>query len=279
MSDSLPSPKPARTLWALLALGPGLLLACAKEEPEPVVDPETAIEGQEDPATSTQAEEASAEVEGAEAEGEGAEGAEDQVEAEGTTGGSSLRDRISVTPAPPEKPSRWSTAQTVEERRANLEKALATGKEPYRIDIHDLGGWEVDDREEQPIPDYVMALDGKEVIVLGFMMPDIDFEHIRRFHLVRSLFSCCFGAPPQLNEIMRVTLADEDGMEYTYNTVEIRGRLNIEFEVIDGLVEDLFRLEDATYRILDDYDDPEAPESFDAPTGFDGVVPSAPQEF
>ncbi|MHC4380949.1 MAG: DUF3299 domain-containing protein, partial [Planctomycetota bacterium] len=164
------------------------------------------------------------------------------------------------------------------ERRANLDKALAKEQGPFVIDMHDLGGWEVDEREEQPIPDYILALDGKEFIVHGFMMPDIDFEHIRKFHLVRSLFSCCFGAPPQLNEIMRVTLADEDGMEYTYNTVQVRGILRIEYEVIDGLVEDIFRLEDATYRILD-FDDPEAPSSFDAPTGFEGVVPTGPQEF
>jgi len=156
--------------------------------------------------------------------------------------------------------------------------ALDAQEEPHYIDLHDLGGWILDEREKQPIPDYIMALDGKEFIMRGFMMPDIDFEHIQKFHLVRSLYSCCFGAPPQLNEIMRVTLADEDGMEYTYNTLEVRGTLHIEFEMIDGLVEDIFRLENCTYRILD-FDDPGAPENFDASTGFDGVVPSGSQEY
>ena len=191
---------------------------------------------------------------------------------------SSLRDRIKTTPVPESAKPTWSQATTPEERRANLDEALAVESGPYVIDMHDLGGWELDEREESPIPDYILDLDGKEFIMRGFMMPDIDFEHIRSFHLVRSLFSCCFGAPPQINEIMRVTLADEDGMDYTYNTIEVRGRLVVTFEMVDGLVEDIFRLEDVTYRILE-FDDPDAPESFDANTGFDSIIPSGPQEY
>ena len=190
----------------------------------------------------------------------------------------SLRDRITTTPVPESAKPTWSMATTPEERRENLEKALTAESEPYVIDMHDLGGWELDEREENPIPDYILALDGKEFVMRGFMMPDIDFEHIRSFHLVRSLFSCCFGAPPQINEIMRVTLADEDGMDYTYNTLEVRGRLTVTFEVVDGLVEDIFRLENVTYRILE-FDDPGAPETFDASTGFDSVIPTGPQEY
>ncbi|MFK5955358.1 MAG: DUF3299 domain-containing protein [Planctomycetota bacterium] len=191
---------------------------------------------------------------------------------------SSLRDRITTTPAPEGWQQMWSQATTPEERRANLEKSLAAESGPFVIDLHDLGGWELDEREEHPIPDYILALDGKEFIMRGFMMPDIDFEHIRSFHLVRSLFSCCFGAPPQINEIMRVTLADEDGMDYTYNTIEIRGRLTVTFEMVDGLVEDIFRLENATYHILE-FDDPNAPESFDANTGFGDFVPTGSKEY
>ena len=135
-----------------------------------------------------------------------------------------------------------------------------------------MGGWEFNELLIDPFPDYIRQLDGKEVITRGFMMPDIDFEHIQKFHLVRSLFACCFGAPPQLNEIVRVTLLDEKGMDYTYNTVEIRVTLRVVFEMEDGLVEDLFRIENATYKILD-FDDPGAPVDFDETVGFDGVIP------
>lgn len=185
---------------------------------------------------------------------------------------SSLRDRVKITKAPPPKPSFWSQAVTLEERQAKIEALIEADPEVYVVDLHDMGGWEFNELLIDPFPDYIRQLDGKEVITRGFMMPDIDFEHIQKFHLVRSLFACCFGAPPQLNEIVRVTLLDEKGMDYTYNTVEIRGTLRVVFEMEDGLVEDLFRIENATYKILD-FDDPGAPVDFDETVGFDGVIP------
>jgi hypothetical protein len=236
------------------------LMACAKEQAPAEVVMESVDQVAAAPETET-------ETEG------GAKTGEEEPAAP-----KSLRDRITTTPAPEGAKPTWSMATTPEERRENLGKALAAKSEPYVIDMHDLGGWELDEREENPIPEYILDLDGKEFVMRGFMMPDIDFEHIRSFHLVRSLFSCCFGAPPQINEIMRVTLADEDGMDYTYNTLEVRGRLSVTFEVVDGLVEDIFRLENVTYRILE-FDDPDAPDSFDANTGFDSVIPSAAQEY
>ncbi|MDA0667355.1 MAG: DUF3299 domain-containing protein [Planctomycetota bacterium] len=244
-------------------------MACTKEEARV----ELATEVVEQTTRSVDKAAAAPEAE-AEAESEG----EAQAEEEETAAPKSLRDRITTTLVAEGSRPTWSLATTPEERRANIEKAMATKSEPYAIDLHDLGGWELDEREENPIPDFILDLDGKEFVMRGFMMPDIDFEHIRSFHLVRSLFSCCFGAPPQINEIMRVTLADEEGMDYTYNTLEVRGRLTVTFEVVDGLVEDIFRLEDVTYRILE-FDDPDAPDSFDENTGFDSVIPSGSQEY
>jgi hypothetical protein len=194
--------------------------------------------------------------------------AEEQV-AEATT---TLRDRMAVTEVEP-KASFWSTATTLEERREKITALLIEDKPVLVIDMHDMGGWEFDELLTDPFPKHIRDLDGKKIITRGFMMPDIDFEHIQKFHLVRSLYSCCFGAPPQLNEILRVELTDEDGMDYTYNTIEVSGTLRVVFEMEDGLVEDLLRLENATYRVLD-FEDPGAPIDFDAATGFKDVVPT-----
>lgn len=198
-----------------------------------------------------------------------------------TAGGGSLRDRVEVTPAPPQIDDPfYSTAVTLEERMANVEKALeVAGKDgPVKIDIHDLGGWEFDERKEQPFPEYVRKLEGRTVILRGFMMPDIDFEHIRSFHLVRSLWGCCFGAPPRINELVRVVLANEKGMDYTYNTLEISGVFRTKFEMIDGMIEDVYRIDNATY-VERGYEDPQAPTDFDASTGFDGIAPSGASEY
>ncbi len=257
--------------WFSLALA-GIMLAgssCSKQEEGEVLQNEEASNGvREDVAGNAAADSA----------GEDDSTQDSNVEPPEEEGGGSLRDRLKVTEAPPVDDMPWSDALTLEERVANLEKTMASGKEPYVVDMHDFGGWEFDERQEQPFPAHILALDGKKFTIRGFMMPDIDFENIRKFHLVRSLFSCCFGAPPQLNEILRVTLADKDGMEYTYNTVEVTGTLYVVFEMEDGLVEDLFRLEGATYRIID-FDDPEAPDDFNADTDFGDMLPTGPSEF
>ena len=266
--------------WFLFTLAGMLLLAPSCSKSEDKVTPDTALE------TEAETEAKAAEADGVaaitaadtQASDENAEGAEAATEEPAKGKKPSLRDQFKVSEAPPVEDMPWSTALTIEERMANLEKTMTTTEQPFVVDMHDFGGWEFDEGKKQPFPEHILALDGKEFSIRGFMMPDIDFEHIQKFHLVRSLFSCCFGAPPQLNEILRVTLANEDGMDYTYNTVEVTGILRVVFEMEDGLVEDLFRLENATYRIID-FDDPEAPTDFDAETGFGDMLPSADTEY
>ncbi|HEX9793465.1 MAG TPA: DUF3299 domain-containing protein [Planctomycetota bacterium] len=144
--------------------------------------------------------------------------------------------------------------------------------DPIPIDIDFLGAWEFNETLAQPFPERCLALDGKVVTMRGFMLPDVDFQHIRRFHLVRSLWGCCFGAPPRINEIVRIELADEDGVDYTYNTLQVTGTMNVVFEQVDGIVEDLYRVTGAAHAELG-FDDPLAPTDFDPAKGFDGVLP------
>lgn len=171
----------------------------------------------------------------------------------------SLRDRIRSEPAPPPPPSIWSSATTLAERVQNVEQALASGVSPIPLDIHDLGGWDFDERKEDPFPAHIRKLDGKEIVLRGFMLPDLDFENIRKFHLVRSLWGCCFGAPPGPNEIVRVTVSG-DGIAYSYKTLEVRGTFRIAFELTDGLLDDLYRLEAAVVK-EHAFDDPLAPKT------------------
>lgn len=175
-----------------------------------------------------------------------------------TASGGGLRDRVKTEPEPTaaDRPL-WSLATTYEERVANIRDTLAGGPGPYALDIHDFGGWEFDERKKQPFPEHILALEGKELILRGFMLPDVDFENLKKFHLVRSLWGCCFGAPPGPNEIVRVTLAS-DGVDYTYKTIEVRGKFHMAFELTDGLLEDVFRLSATSVTVLG-FDDPLAP--------------------
>jgi hypothetical protein len=145
---------------------------------------------------------------------------------------------------------------------AEIRAALAhagTREDPIPVTTDFLGGWSFDETQSNPFPPHVRAIDGKYVIVKGFMLPDVDFEGITKFHLVRSLWGCCFGAPPRVNELIRIHTPGEEGLRYTYNTLEIVGKIEVKFELLDGLIEDLYRLS-AESIVEGDFDDPLAPE-------------------
>lgn len=149
---------------------------------------------------------------------------------------------------------------------AEIRAALAhagTREDPIPVTTDFLGGWSFDETQSNPFPPHVRAIDGKYVIVKGFMLPDVDFEGITKFHLVRSLWGCCFGAPPRVNELIRIHTPGGEGLRYTYNTLEIVGKIEVKFELLDGLIEDLYRLS-AESIVEGDFDDPLAPEGASA---------------
>jgi len=155
-------------------------------------------------------------------------------------------------------------------------KHAGTLEDPIPLNIDYLGAWEFDETKEQVFPPAVLALDGRKVVIRGFMLPSVDFQDIQEFHLIRSLWGCCFGAPPRLNEIVRVTLPE--GVDYTYDGLEIVGTLRAVYETEDGIAEDLYRLEADVYREMEHYEDPEAPEEFDPASARD-IILGTDEEF
>ena len=143
-----------------------------------------------------------------------------------------------------------------------------TSADPIPIDVDVLGAWIFDEEKTTAFPSFVQSLHGRKVFMKGFMLPDVDFEHITQFHLVRSLWGCCFGAPPRVNELIRVTAPDPGGIDYSYNTLEVVGTLEVVFEMEDGIIEDLYRLKAESITVLDEFDDPEAPTGFDPAAAF-----------
>jgi len=162
-----------------------------------------------------------------------------------------------------------------EEYVANIREALrhhGTKDDPVPVDADFLGAWEFDEMVADPFPPHVHAVKGKYVSSKGFMLPDVEFRGITKFHLVRSLWACCFGAPPRLNEMLTISAPDGIGLVYTYNTLEIVGKLDVVFETEDGLINDLYRLHAASI-IESDYDDPMAPEGANPEEFLPDVLP------
>ena len=146
--------------------------------------------------------------------------------------------------------------------------------DPIPIDVDLLGAWEFRYDLDDPFPKFLHQINGKIVKVTGFMLPDIEFEQISQFHIVRSLWGCCFGAPPRVNEMVRAEVPDSLRIDYTYNTLELVGTLEMVFSMEDGLIEDPYRLQVKSIKELG-FEDPLAPEEFDPATDFGNLLPGS----
>ena len=72
--------------------------------------------------------------------------------------------------------------------------------------------------------------------------------------------------------MLRVHTPEGEGLRYTYNTLEIIGRLSVVFETEDGLINDLYRLS-AESIVEGEFDDPLAPANANPEQDLDGFLP------
>ena len=99
------------------------------------------------------------------------------------------------------------------------------------------------------VPDSAMALDGKLVLLKGYMYPGKELRGIAEFLLVRDKGDCCFGGNPKITDRVAVRLADRQGIDLTERLVKIAGRFAVRptgISAIEGGV--LYHLDDAFTR-------------------------------
>lgn len=103
-----------------------------------------------------------------------------------------------------------------------------------------IGGFEY--TEGMKLPDDVKALHGKKVAIAGYMMALDEVENIREFLLVESLWSCCFGTPPTVNQVLVIRIEGKKGIDYTSGPIQVAGILDVGEKVEDGFVTSVYRL-------------------------------------
>jgi hypothetical protein len=103
-----------------------------------------------------------------------------------------------------------------------------------------IGGFEY--TEGMKLPDDVRALDGKKVGIAGYMMTIEEVENIHEFLLVEAFWSCCFGVPPNVNQVVMVKIEADKGVEYTSSPVLVLGTLSVGEEIEDGFVTSVYRI-------------------------------------
>ncbi len=128
-----------------------------------------------------------------------------------------------------------------------LEAELPEGH--ARVNWKRLGGFEYVEGGEVP-PD-LKALDRTNVGLPGFMLTLGDTQNIREFVLVESLWGCCFGTVPAVNQTLLVRLAPNETVEYTAAPIVVTGVMEVGEEKQGGFVTSLYRIADAKVRLLD----------------------------
>ena len=99
------------------------------------------------------------------------------------------------------------------------------------------------------VPDSALALDGRDVLLKGYMYPGKQQQGIRQFLLVRDQGDCCFGGNPKITDRVLVSLADPDGIPFSPRLTKIAGRFHVRrmgTSALDGGV--LYQLENAVAR-------------------------------
>jgi hypothetical protein len=128
-----------------------------------------------------------------------------------------------------------------------ISAAMPPGHE--RVSWNRLGGFTY--REGEPLPGEVLAWAGREVGIFGFMMTLGDAERSPQFVLVESLWGCCFGSVPELNQTILVRVADGAAAEYSAAPLLVTGRLEVGEEREGGFVTSVYRIVDAKVSALD----------------------------
>lgn len=110
-----------------------------------------------------------------------------------------------------------------------------TGATPEEIAAH---------LKKDPVPGWVREYDGKRVVLTGYLMPlQMENGRTKKFVLMRDVNTCCYGAVPNMNDYLVVTMTGE-GVEPVHDVpVDLVGIFRIDHRYEDGYVVSLFRME------------------------------------
>ena len=111
------------------------------------------------------------------------------------------------------------------------------------LEIKDLGNFDYDIEKGGNIPDDVKRLSGTSFRTRGFMIPLDQAESITEFALVPSLFSCCFGQPPQIQHTLVVHCPKGKAVSYFPDQIVVEGTLKVEEKKDDGYIISIFEID------------------------------------
>lgn len=103
-------------------------------------------------------------------------------------------------------------------------------------------------RPDEPLPGTVRRLDGRRVVLAGYILPLEGITRTARFLLVESTWACCFGQPPRVNQVVVCRLEDRPPVATRSTPVLVQGVLEVGPRTEDGHVISLYRMRVDTVR-------------------------------
>lgn len=95
------------------------------------------------------------------------------------------------------------------------------------------------------IPDHIKAMNGKKVVLEGFMMPGfLEWgQDVKNFLLLANQQACCFGVAPFMNEWVDVHTTDGKGMPLTLDVpVKVYGTIFVGEEINEAQGISIYRM-------------------------------------
>ena len=78
------------------------------------------------------------------------------------------------------------------------------------------------------VPDSARQMDGRDVLLKGYIYPGKQQQGLVQFLLVRDQGDCCFGGNPKITDRVLVQLADPVGIDFTPHLTKVAGRFRVQ---------------------------------------------------
>jgi hypothetical protein len=145
---------------------------------------------------------------------------------------------------------RGAEAMLVAERKlAEMLKAgKITGLDKI-LPFDELTAWTYQDGLKG-MPQSIKELAGKKVLMTGFMLPIDEVRNIKEFLLVQSLWSCCYGQPPDIHGLVRVVMPKGKTTDYFFDPLKIVGTFKVEATYMEGYCVDIYQLQLESLEVL-----------------------------
>ena len=144
------------------------------------------------------------------------------------------------------------SAQAMLDAEKRLKQMLKAGKIKGLdriLPFEEISSWPYQDGLKG-MPKRIKKLDGKQVLMTGFMLPIDEVENIKEFLLVQSLWGCCYGTPPDINGVVRVVMKGSKRIDYEFEPIKVVGEFSVGPTIEDGFCVDIYQLSARSVEVI-----------------------------